>query len=374
MERRLTEKRDTISVTDGSALHQLRGNFELVIMSKGDKETVLNDLTSRIFSSMLGEVAMDAAIQAQKEVRRIHAVSATAPVPGTSRAGSPGIEGSSQPGTSTPGGSAKTDGNINLDCVNCQRPIASNRYAQHLATCLGIGTGVKGGKTGVHMNYRTSANNRSGSPYVDDAEDTRSIKGKSKARARAAGADEDVAGSQKQAGTSQPSPSKKQKKASGTGPPRLPANRLGPPSSGSKPPSKLRSTPTPSVVSHLSKNSRSPSAHSDSSDAEGDSGAEAESQSHSSIIGGTSPSLPNAESIGRGRSKTGSFSLGPGSASGAAASKPKKVTGTGPPKKPPPPPAHQLPTLAPPPPPPVRRPESTFLIDIEGEETGSDTD
>lgn len=131
--------------------------------------------------------------------------------------------------------------------------------------------------------------------------------------------------------------------------------------------------------------------NSDSSDAEGGGDSGAEMESHSSVMGGISPSLPAAETIGRGRSKTGSFSHGPGSATSATRS--KKVTGTGPPSKKLPPVAHQLSSIPPPPPPPIRRPETTsnyvigefccfqmpmlslsVLLDIEGDETGSDTD
>lgn len=65
-------------------------------------------------------------------------------------------------GQSGPSDSAgKSDGSANIDCVNCTRTVcnartrstpatefyllkvASNRFAQHLATCLGLGTGVR---------------------------------------------------------------------------------------------------------------------------------------------------------------------------------------------------------------------------------------
>ncbi|KAI5124459.1 hypothetical protein M0805_008343 [Coniferiporia weirii] len=363
-------------------------------MTRADKDAALADLSSKIFSAMLAEIVMDTALQAHKEERRgkIHAHSATAPVPGSSRAASPpstSADGTSLAGTSTPGGSNKQDGNVNLDCVNCQRPIASNRYAQHLATCLGVGTGVRRtAQRNAVTKTKSSANGRSASPYVDEVNDEpKPVKGKSKAKAKSAGSyDDDANGSQKRPGTPQPSPSKKQKKGkgppssvlptvSGTGPPRLPGSRrLAPPGSNPKLPSKLRATPTPSVASHVSKNSRSrsPSAQSDSSDADADSAMEA----GSSVVG-LSPSLPAAETIGRGqlkgRSKTGSFTNGSSSAGANGNAKSKKVTGTGPPvKKPPQPPAPRLPS--PKPTVPIRRPDPNYLIDIEGEETGSDTD
>ncbi|THH11781.1 hypothetical protein EW145_g418 [Phellinidium pouzarii] len=380
-------------------------------MTRADKDAALADLSSRILSEMLGEIVMDTTLQAYKEERRsssicrvcntrcgqVHAHSATAPVPGSSRAASPppiNADGFSLTGASTPGGSNKTDGNVNLDCVNCQRPVASNRYAQHLATCLGVGIGVRrGAQRNAVTKTKSSANGRSTSPYVDEVMDeSRTAKGKIRAKAKSAGSlDDDPNGGQKRPRTPQPSPLKKQKKGkgppssvpvpttvSGTGPPRL-GRRLAPPGSNPRPSSRLRGTPTPSVASLVSKNSRSrsPSAQTDSSDAEVDSAVEA--GSHSSVIGALSPSLPAAESIGRGqvkgRSKAGSLSNG--SVTGNA--KAKKVTGTGPPvKKPPPPPPTPVQRLPSPktllPPAPIRRPESNYLIDIEGDETGSDTD
>ncbi|KAH8120552.1 hypothetical protein DFH11DRAFT_72906 [Phellopilus nigrolimitatus] len=358
-------------------------------MTRAEKEAALADLSSRIFSAMLGEVAMDTALQVHKEERRSRSVCGVcgmrcgqehlhdATVPGSSRAASPSAsnaDGTPMASSSIPSGTNKTDGN-------------------HLATCLGVGTGVR---RSVQRNAVTktkmNTNGRSDSPYVDETLDETKIGGKGKTRAKAkssGGYDDDPSGTQKRPGTPQGSPSKKQKRgkgapssiplaASGTGPPRLPgSHRLGLPGSNPKSSSKLRSTPTPSVASLVSKNSRSPSAHSDSSDSDADSAGEAES--HSSVVGELSPSLPAAESIGRnnalGRSRPGSFTSGTGSVGGGANGKAKKVTGTGPPAKKLPPQVHRLPspkTL--PPPVPVRRPESNYLIDIEGEETGSDTD
>lgn len=129
------------------------------------------------------------------------------------------------------------------------------------------------------------------------------------------------------------------------------------PGSNPKLPSKLHSTPTPSVASHVSKNSHSPSAHSDSSEDEGESVGEAES--HSSVLGINSPSLPSAESIGRGRSKSTTLtgSLGEGS---NGVTKAKKVTGTGPPTK-----KSSVPRLPSPrvlPPPVTIRRDTTYLV------------
>ena len=85
-------------------------------------------------------------------------------VPPPSRPATPSVEikvgnGSVATGTSTPT-SVKTDGTIYLNCVNCNRPVrttsesgsllntsqvSSNRYATHLSSCLGIGTGTRRG-------------------------------------------------------------------------------------------------------------------------------------------------------------------------------------------------------------------------------------
>lgn len=352
-------------------------------MSRADRDSILSDLSARVFATMLEEIVMDTAIQAHKEENRrskqckicstrcgiVHATSATAPVPGSSRAASPpATHDGSQTGNGNGNSGTNKDGNINLDCISCQRPISSNRYAQHLAQCLGVGAGVR------RVAQRTAktkdgATGRSASPYIEDsADDPKTAKSKVKSKV-----DEEYMGGQKRAGSQSTSPSKKQKKGknppAGTGPPRPPGTRLGLPGSNPKLPSKLHSTPTPSVASHVSKNSHSPSAHSDSSEEEGESVGEAES--HSSVLGMNSPSLPTSESIGRGRSKSNTITSNLGDVSNGA-TKAKKVTGTGPPTKKASAPRLPSPKILPPPVT-IRR-DTTYLVDIEGDETGSDTD
>lgn len=82
--------------------------------------------------------------------------------------------------TSTPT-SVRADGNIYLECLNCQRQvsrndskandatltrgvskIASNRYAPHLSSCMGLGTGMRRGATrgSAKSKYRSYSRSR----------------------------------------------------------------------------------------------------------------------------------------------------------------------------------------------------------------------
>ena len=79
--------------------------------------------------------------------------------------------------------------------------MASNRYAQHLAQCLGVGTGVRrtaqemlllrqsmcltsyNMRAHVKMSKRDSANGRSASPYIEDnVDEPRASKSKAKTK------------------------------------------------------------------------------------------------------------------------------------------------------------------------------------------------
>lgn len=164
-------------------------------------------------------------------------VSAPLAVPSTSRQPTPSAEGKglngslNGTGTSTPT-SVKPDSTIYFDCQNCQRPVclpvvfyssdglffctlaqvASNRYAPHLSSCMGIGTGTR--RVGNRLNaktkyvyscvyecklliewHRTSADaGRSQSPYVvsengaqSDGDSPNPTKGKVKAKAKRGG-------------------------------------------------------------------------------------------------------------------------------------------------------------------------------------------
>jgi len=379
-------------------------------MSKANREAALNDLSSRIFSTMLGEIIMDAAIQAQQEVVRSRKVcdvcntrcgqvhepgSATAA--STSKAPSPmAVDGvlSQESSTST----ARADGNTLLECLECQRPIASNRFAQHLASCMNLGTGVRRAvaRTAVSKT-KLGEGGRSSSPYVMDSvlddilDDTKTSKSKSKPKPIPKQLGDEPGSGQKRPGSPQVSPAKKPKKGrpqvprsnSFIEPPRPPTGqRPAPPSSHPKGLSKLRGstpthpTPTPSLVASTRSRSRSRTGSFDtdsSTSSHGGQGAGASasvagtagtggggadddsSSNESSNSTLASMLLPKAEMIGRNRK-------GPAGA-----------TGSGPPRRPP----TSLPRLASPklPGPPVHRlPEPEYHIDVEGEETGSSSE
>jgi len=63
-------------------------------------------------------------------------------------------------------GGPKQDGNTLLDCVNCKRPIASNRYAPHLASCMGLSVGARRGGPRNASKRFDSEGARSASPQI----------------------------------------------------------------------------------------------------------------------------------------------------------------------------------------------------------------
>lgn len=125
-------------------------------MKSSEKEEMLNTLSKRIFAAMLDDIIFDVVIEAHHEVMKGKSVCRTChtrcgsahvlpsnAIRGTgssqtsgaglsSRADTPSSE------TGTGAGNGSKDGTILLDCVNCQRQIASNRYAPHLASCMGL--------------------------------------------------------------------------------------------------------------------------------------------------------------------------------------------------------------------------------------------
>lgn len=158
--------------------------------STKSREELIAHFSNKAFSGMLQEILIDTVLQSHKEIVRTvfqmnNVASTSSNGIAVSANGSPGI------GTnlaSNPTGKDKTDGNIYFECTNCQKKIASNRYAPHLSGCLGIGTGSRRGAA-----RNASAKNRLGpelergaSPAVSDYGspllDTPNSKGKSKAK------------------------------------------------------------------------------------------------------------------------------------------------------------------------------------------------
>ncbi|KAG6832222.1 hypothetical protein H0H92_004187 [Tricholoma furcatifolium] len=343
-------------------------------MPRSEREDVLAALSARIFSAMVSDLVMDAALQAHQEVSRsrtlcpvcntccsaAHAPGPSSAIshsnPAVSRAGTPAstvdaklANNNSGTGTNTP--TSVKDGNLYMECVNCSRQIASNRPSSDAG--------------------------RSVSPPSDaGAASDGSPKGKVKAKSvskRAEDAEFNL--KRKRPASPQVSPAKNQKKQKTSGSPvsRLKAeseasihrNNVGfniivhfashelhqshfsPSKSQSKIPSKLRDSSTAPRVGRSS-NSTS---------------------SRESSPGGFSAATPASSS----------FSRSPHIANKKAVKGKPKVNGVGPPKRP-----------SPPRPPPIHVPDYSLgetdivlkcvckvvdnLVDVEGEETGSSTD
>ncbi|KAF9520636.1 hypothetical protein BS47DRAFT_648674 [Hydnum rufescens UP504] len=73
--------------------------------------------------------------------------------------------------------SAKSD--VLLTCLNCSRPMASSRYAQHLSSCMGLGNSRRGAIRNTAS--KLTLESEIGSPYLES--ESESAKGKGKALA-----------------------------------------------------------------------------------------------------------------------------------------------------------------------------------------------
>ncbi|KAL0950865.1 hypothetical protein HGRIS_007624 [Hohenbuehelia grisea] len=243
----------------------------------------------------------------------------------------------------------KADGNITLDCMNCERQIAYSRYASHLSSCMGIQSSMRRGSVrGNGLKSKNSSETpRSTTPNSElgnISDDSRSLKSKAKSKSKRED-DAEFNLKRKRLTSPQLSPTKKtKKKAIGSPVSRLKSEPdsvgipmssqpLSAPSSISRVPSKLRDSSTATFLE------RSPSTASSRS---------------------SSPGAPSVGTVATSSSFSGTARTESPIFSAKGLPK-RKVTGTGPPKRPSP---------VRPPPPPVL----DFTIDVEGEETGSSTD
>ncbi|KAJ7786086.1 hypothetical protein B0H16DRAFT_17107 [Mycena metata] len=262
-------------------------------MPKSQKEETLAALGTRIFSAMLEDLVMDVTLQSHHETARsrsicpvcktrcssvhppTHSQVASQSLP--SRPSTPAANGSGGTGTSTP---TKSDGNLYLECVNCSRQIASNRYAPHLSSCMGLGTTRRGAaRGGAAKSKQPSEAGGSSSPEALSDEGG-TPKGKGKAKTKRPGnpmffysifvliieVDEaDFHLKRKRPDSPQLTPNKKQKKQTTSGSPvsrikagndisGVPGSAQHSPStnSHSKVPSKLRDSSTASLVERSS--------------------------------------------------------------------------------------------------------------------------
>ncbi|KAJ3828515.1 hypothetical protein F5880DRAFT_888694 [Lentinula raphanica] len=165
---------------------------------RAEKEQILSSLSNKLFCDFLDDFIMDIALEAHAEVfksravceicgTRCNAVSLSQRTqPSSSRAETPSVvEGS----TNTPNSGKGADGTIHLECVNCQRMVASNRYAPHLSNCMGLNSSRRGAVRGSTKTKQPSDAGRSGSPASEAgyiSEDGKAQKGKGKSKTKRA--------------------------------------------------------------------------------------------------------------------------------------------------------------------------------------------
>ncbi|KAF8735762.1 hypothetical protein AX14_001545 [Amanita brunnescens Koide BX004] len=213
-------------------------------MPKSEREDAISALAARILRAMVDDLAMDATLQSHQEISRSRAVCdichtrcQAVHVPGPSnivppsRADTPlstdvKLTAEMETGTPTPSAGPKSDGTNLLECVNCGRQIAPNRYAPHLSKCMGLATARRGAvRTNANVKSKQSSEVlRSDSPaseagtMSDDKPATAKGKAKSKTKINDE-AEFDL--KRKRPGSPQVSPNKRPKKGrpSGTGSP-----------------------------------------------------------------------------------------------------------------------------------------------------------
>ncbi|KAL1728916.1 hypothetical protein EV714DRAFT_237794 [Schizophyllum commune] len=363
-------------------------------MSKSENDELLNSLSSRIFSLLVDDLVMDAALQAHRDAAKSRAVCAncgtccsagelhllpcTIMPPLTMTFPHPCHRG----GNGTPG----KEGVLYLECVNCQRQIASSRYAPHLSSCMGLSSSRRAAVRGSAKAKQSAERERSLSPGSDAAalsEDSQSLKNKAKSKSKKKGNLK-----RKRPTSPQPSPKKPKPKpaaTSATNSPRFKNPTIPPPQSHafkksqSKVPSKLRESSTVSFERSSSPETslgsfRSPPmAHQTVGGTWG-----------AAVNGGKGPGNAGkmAGNGGRvaanGSKMAANGKVAPGTKAGAAGSRPAgagppKATGTGPPKRMNATQVRQQVPVPVPMPAPAPKPHFAFDED-EGDETGSSTD
>lgn len=151
-------------------------------------------LASKFLDSFIREIVLDTAIHTHAKIKRArsicrlcgHACQAHTPAAEQSAAISGNnLASGSRSGTPVPnasqGGASKPDyysNNPLFECLVCSRQVSSNRYATHLAKCMGMGS--KGGRKGAARNAKavstpvSAALSGRGTPsgrYSSDADD-----------------------------------------------------------------------------------------------------------------------------------------------------------------------------------------------------------
>ncbi|KAI9512355.1 hypothetical protein F5148DRAFT_1164306 [Russula earlei] len=352
-------------------------------MAKADRDDALNTLASRLFAAMLDDIVVDVALQSHQEVarnrtrcdachthcRQVHAPASSSAAVGAATASQSTLPGS-RPATpprdagtpapaGTPNGSVNKDGTVMLECVGCGRPMASNRYASHLSGCIGVGTGTRraAARNATSKSKLGSDAGRSASPYP----------GSENGNASDHAAPPPPPGPKKKGRPPKNKPKGSSQVASNVA--AAAANDDGEALPNRKRPGSPLSSPTKNVKKQ--KVSATPLARAGTNPSLGPPGAKSQSKIPSRLRESSTAPLPEPEAPGAspashssspGTAATPTSSvLGNGKPNGGAVAEEKKV-----PPRVPSPPRAPLPV--------TRRPETDYLVDVEGDETGSSTD
>ena len=123
-------------------------------------------LALKFLDSFLREIVLDTAIHTSAKIKRARSIchlcgvrcQAHAPAAEQSSVSTSDVASSSRSATPVPGTSSnKPDyysNNPLFECLVCSRQVSSNRYATHLAKCMGMGS--KGGRKGAARNAKAS--------------------------------------------------------------------------------------------------------------------------------------------------------------------------------------------------------------------------
>lgn len=130
-------------------------------------------IAAKFLDSFLREIVLDTAIHTHAKIKRARSIchlcgtrcqahTPAAEQSATNSALSSAVDSTaptSRSGTPVPGSSSKPDyysNNPLFECLVCSRQVSSNRYATHLAKCMGMGS--KGGRKGAARNAKVALN------------------------------------------------------------------------------------------------------------------------------------------------------------------------------------------------------------------------
>ncbi|THH26653.1 hypothetical protein EUX98_g7532 [Antrodiella citrinella] len=203
------EKMTRVKLTSES--EEMTTSADSIWMTKKERDEAISTLASRIYNKMLDDIMMDVVLKAHQEVARSRTICTIC----HTRCGQVSLE--ADTGTNTPV-NGKSEGTAYFECENCKRQIASNRYAPHLSSCLGLGNSRRGAIRNANTKTKlTSEAGRSASPYMGSdhgnvSDDGKGSKSKSKSRAKRQD-EAEFSLNRKRTGSPSLSPAKKPKKA-----------------------------------------------------------------------------------------------------------------------------------------------------------------